>query len=295
VTRISYISPSGRSLTLGEGRILILGAEGLEAPQITAIVAGSPALGGYGDLSAQVGTRKVSIQAAIDLSGLDANAARELLSSVGLSLVPEEGLGTLRIERSGRTRLVEALPNGAPHFGKRRWDSPFRSLELGFSCASPWFRESTTRKAEVRYYATRLSFPEAGIAFPEEGLAFSTLECEGTRSVTIENSGDVPAPVRIRFTGPTVNPFVANRTTGEEIRILDALAQDEWMDIDTTPGKRKVTITRGGVEGNGMQYLDLSSTFWKLRPGTNLVELGDESPGEGSEASLEFEFLYASA
>jgi hypothetical protein len=44
-----------------------------------------------------------------------------------------------------------------------------------------------------------------------------------------------------------------------------------------------------------MQYLDLNSTFWRLTSGTNLVELGDESPGEGSEASLEFEFLYASA
>ena len=70
MTRISYIRHSGRSLVLGEGRILIVRAEGLEAPQISAIVAESPALGGYGDLSAQVGARKVTIQAAIDGQGV---------------------------------------------------------------------------------------------------------------------------------------------------------------------------------------------------------------------------------
>ena len=76
---------------------MLIGAEGLEAPKISAIVAESPALGGYGDLSARVGTRKVTIKAAIDLLSLDANTSRELLASVALNLVPEEGLGSLSV------------------------------------------------------------------------------------------------------------------------------------------------------------------------------------------------------
>ena len=45
-----------------------------------------------------------------------------------------------------------------------------------------------------------------------------------------------------------------------------------------------------------MHYLDLAiEIFWQLEPGENNIEIGDESPGEGSEAFFEFYGRYLEA
>lgn len=288
MTRIRYISPSGAELVLGEGRLKILKVEGLEAPPFTVRVTNGALQEGSIALTASRGPRKISIDAALNLEGLDEADSQDARKSIGESLAGTDGEGTLIVNRSGRERRIGAVPTNAPCFKDKRWSETWEQLSMQFLCPMPCFTDMESQVTEVRYYASLLSIPEEGIEFPEEGIEFSTIEHSGTRTKLILNPGNHESPVQIRFTGPVANPFIRNITTDEMMRVFGVLAQGEYVEVNTEPGKRKITLFRQGIESNGLHYLDLESRFWQLKPGENLIEIGDESPGEGSEAAFEF-------
>jgi len=104
-----------------------------------------------------------------------------------------------------------------------------------------------------------------GLELPSDGIEVSRIEHSGERRVTIFNHGSEPAPLSIRFTGPAVNPYLCNTTTGEMVRVSKRLASDEWLEIETTPGARQVRLSKNGSLYNGMHYLDLRSASFARR------------------------------
>ncbi len=292
---ISYKSAKGLALTIGEGRLILLSAEGLEAPEIRITIAKGPGMDGAIALAQRIEPRRIGIEALIDLGGLDEADMAAERTAICRAMSPTEDAGTLTVQRAGRTRCIEALPAGAPAFAKKRWNEPWQRVRLEFVCPRPFFQSIEPVVSSVRYYASLTEFGEEGIEIPLEGFEFSSIEHSGERTTTIQNDGNEAAPVRIRFTGPMVNPFIKNNTTDEVIRITQMIQTGEYLEIDTEPGRRQIRLFQNGVEQNGMHYLDLASSFWQLAPGENVIELGDESAGEGSEAFFEFYGHYLEA
>lgn len=92
---------------------------------------------------------------------------------------------------------------------------------------------------------------------------------------TVENDGQVEAPVTIRIVGACINPIIENVTTGEMIRFknLTMTAEDELL-IDTTFGQKKVILN--DVE-NVFYALDFSSVFFNLKMGANEIDFRDDT------------------
>jgi len=295
VTVITYQSPEGLELTIGEGRLILLSAEGLEAPALRLAIAKGAGMNGAISASMRIEPRRIAVEALLDLRDLDEIGIANERSSICCAMRATDAYGTLTVQRAGRTRRIEALPASAPAFAKKRWNEAWQRVRLEFVCPRPFFRSIEPVVSSVRYYASLTEFGEEGIELPLEGFEVARIEHSGERTVTIQNDGNEAAPVRIRFTGPMVNPYIKNNTTNEVIRISQMIRAGEYLEIDTEPGRRQIRLFQNGAERNGMHYLDLASTFWQLAQGENEIELGDESAGEGSEAFFEFSSHYLEA
>lgn len=295
MTAISYISPDGLTLTVGEGRLILLSAEGLESPPLRLSIAKGPGTDGAISASLQLEPRRIGVEALIDLGGLDEAGMAAERTTICRAMRATDDAGTLTVQRAGRTRRIEAMPASAPAFAKKRWNEAWQRVRLEFVCPRPFFQSIEPVVSSVRFYASLTEFSEEGIEIPLEGFEFSSIEHSGERTATIVNDGNESAPVRIRFSGPMVNPYIKNNTTNEVIRIRQMIRAGEYLEIDTEPGRRQIRLFQNGAERSGMHYLDLASSFWQLAPGENLIEIGDESAGEGSEAFFEFYSHYLEA
>lgn len=99
----------------------------------------------------------------------------------------------------------------------------------------------------------------------------------GEPQKNIINTGHVETPVEIYFHGPAVNPSIKNITTGETIRIIRELTTDDVLYINTGFRQKKVEIIRNGTRTDAFDYIDLSSRFFSLQVGDNVIEYASEN------------------
>lgn len=99
----------------------------------------------------------------------------------------------------------------------------------------------------------------------------------GETQKNIINTGHVETPVEIYFHGPAVNPSIKNITTGETIRIIRELNTDDVLYINTGFRQKKVEIIRNGTRTDAFDYIDLSSRFFSLQVGDNVIEYASEN------------------
>lgn len=99
----------------------------------------------------------------------------------------------------------------------------------------------------------------------------------GEPQKNITNTGHVETPVEIYFHGPAVNPSIKNITTGETIRIIRELTTDDVLYINTGFRQKKVEIIRNGTRTDAFDYIDLSSRFFSLQVGDNVIEYASEN------------------
>jgi len=288
VTALTFKNSAGNEFTVGAGRLKLISVEGLESPPSLLAVSAGPTIGGAINLSARNTARKIKVNALIDLRGLDEAQTDEARKAIYEALGDIDHDGIMEVSRAGRTRWIGARPSREPEFTGKAWNEEWQIIQAEFICPRPYFMDMTLVTVTVQFYEDMTELSEEGIEFNEDGREISMILFMGKRISTIENPGNVDAPVTIRFTGPIVNPYIRNQTIGETIRISRIIHEGEFIEIETMPGKREIHLCLDGVIQNGMHYLDLASRFWKLLPGENLIEIGDESPGEGSEASFEF-------
>jgi hypothetical protein len=114
------------------------------------------------------------------------------------------------------------------------------------------------------------------LIFPEgDDIIFSSLS---NQEVIINNTGDVPAPVRIQFLGGSTNPTITNETTGEFITVNKVIASNEILEITTGYGDKRVElIADDGTRTNAFNYIDLDSTFFSLALGENILSYNADS------------------
>ena len=112
-------------------------------------------------------------------------------------------------------------------------------------------------------------------------------------SPSVTNSGTQDAPVTMVFTGPIENPSLNNTTTGKSFSItLDMQAGDTFT-VTTELGEQSAYYTASGVAAvNGMQYVDLTSEFWHLVPGPNVITLTSDTATSPAGCSIEWSDIY---
>lgn len=99
----------------------------------------------------------------------------------------------------------------------------------------------------------------------------------GPLKKNILNRGYMPAPIEIFFKGPAVNPKIINHRTGEYVRVKKELTSDDTLYINTAFRQKKVEIIKDGVHENAWDYLDLSSSFFWIQPGDNMIEYSTDA------------------
>lgn len=108
-----------------------------------------------------------------------------------------------------------------------------------------------------------------GVEFP---VSFPTsFGVQGT-TVTVENEGDIAAPVQMSISGPVENPVVRNLTTGKHLALDLDIRTREKVEIDTEYGRMYCRlIAPDGVQTNAIRYLSEDSEFWTVEPGANVL------------------------
>jgi|SRR5690625_263398 len=179
---------------------------------------------------------------------------------------PKNGLGLLKHERAGVVHEIEAVAEGVPQFpsGTENRGQTYQRVTVDLIAPDPYWRDPNQVSRPLQSYVGNFTLPTT---FPFE------LGVAGSRT-TLFNEGDVPAPVSIDIHGPTTNPQIINRTTGDYIRINRSIADDEILHINTASGQQRVEIYRDNEIEPGFGYLDHNGvlTEFALEIGENEIE-----------------------
>jgi hypothetical protein len=190
--------------------------------------------------------------------------AYELMGGIERIMNPKVG-GRLVYKYKNRTRTIDVkLVNDAYEY--RCGSVPFI---LQMTAPYPYWQDEFETATPVATWIPRFEFPiEIG---ESSGMEFETRESAAV--VEVENDGDVKVGMRIQMSarGPVTNPEVLDVSTGEYIRFKDfAMQTGDVIIISTLYSKKRITLTRNGLEYNLMKKLDENSSFLTLDIGVNL-------------------------
>lgn len=281
---LTYTAPGGTAIVFGGADYAITSLTGESSPEFSPQVKSAPHQDGATYIDGLYESRDIVIEGAIvALSGVAA-ARRAIIAALN----PKLGMGTLVFYNGTTSYQIAAIPVTSPEFKNKSYDDPYTRFQITFHCPSPFWQDITEESETVTYLGYELEFPTAGIEMVAAGIMVSELGGIGGQVVNIDNTGDVDCPVTIVFYGPADNPKIINNTTGQYIRLVKTVAAGEAVQVTTEFGNKTVTID--GV--NAMQYLDLSSTFFQLQPGTNQLEFIEDGTNSGSSATIAYRLQY---
>lgn len=122
-------------------------------------------------------------------------------------------------------------------------------------------------------------------------LPFS-LKQFGSLEKNIVNAGDKETPVEIFFHGPATNPKVT--LNGDQyIRLKKSITADETLHINTGFRQKTVEIqSNSGVE-DAWDYLDMTSDFFWLGVGDNVITYSSEGITSASSVTISYKERHA--
>lgn len=104
--------------------------------------------------------------------------------------------------------------------------------------------------------------------------------------VALNNGDSYVYPVGINVYGPITNPTITNTTTGEYITLASTTLSSQSDQLVIAYDKDSVSVTLNGI--NRLSKVTNDSTFFKLRPGANVIELSGSSVGSGAYLDLSY-------
>lgn len=140
---------------------------------------------------------------------------------------------------------------------------------ISFYCQDPYWLDEEGQNIDIKSVSGGLKFP----------LTLANTFSRVTFYKEIDNVGDVESPIQIEYTGPAKNPKITNKTTGEYIQVNMDIGEKEKLVIDTREGKETVNLITPNEIKDVYNEIDLSSTFFKLIVGKNLIEYSSDIEG----------------
>ena len=199
---------------------------------------------------------------------------------------PKYGVGTLKwVQDDGITTYwLDCVPK-QPLFpaGEEGRGEDFQAVIIEFIALNPyWYNPTQVERIMVSF--------SGGFSFPFK-YPFN-LGTVGDK-ITADNAGDVETPVIIYLYGEVENPKIQNISTDEEISVTKKIEDGEILIINTAFGEKSALILSGGVYTNAFEYVDSDSVFWKLLPGTNVINYTAASEGANAQCILYYYNLYS--
>lgn len=195
---------------------------------------------------------------------------------------PKLGLGKITLELDGDIKEIMGVLDGSPVFPERSRDV-WQKYMITWKCPNPYWRDLNQTSKSLHSYVGNFKLP---MTFPFE------LGVAGSRTI-LYNEGDVPTPITIDIHGPTTNPQVINRTTGDYIRVNRTIAEDEILHINTASGQQRVEIYRGNTIEQGFGYLDHNSVLFSLDIGENEMEHIADAGNSKAIVAISWQSMYA--
>lgn len=193
-----------------------------------------------------------------------------------LAQVPFQQLATLRVS-TGAGSMPELTALVRQHEKPILSDRHPTWAKFSLSLLAP-----DPRKYDVTARSTSLVLPlsSGGLSFP---LTFPiSFPISTTVSqVTLVNDGNVTTYPTLTVVGPCPPARLVNLTTGEAMRVVDAVPADQTLDIDVLNN----TATTGG------QARRVLGSWWGLEPGSNEVAFW----ADGYDAAAQLLISYSSA
>lgn len=194
----------------------------------------------------------------------------ELKSRLSRCLVSEPArvgrgdLGLLVYHRKGLEPVqLRAIPVQSPQFTQVSRKGNVIDADIEFFCPYPYWSKTEIETISFSPDVVGLEFE---VEFPIE-FERASFEAE------IINDGDVTTPVLIRVFGELETFTVVNETIGEQITVTGLIAENQYVEIDTSFGDKSVTLFEDGQEIEDIMYrVDFDvSDFWSLTRGLNKI------------------------
>ena len=183
------------------------------------------------------------------------------------------------------TAVSGCYPEMAPAFTQSDQSLYFQTFFVSLICPNPFWRDATA-------YGTWMSISIPKLKFDLELTDTYEFETNGTNRMTIDNVGDVETSVIIYFHGAAINPRVDNLTTGEHIKVTKTLADGEALVINTEFGNKSVLFDDGLTQTNAFGLIDLSSTFFQLQVGENILAYSADTGVETASVLVQYYTRY---
>lgn len=101
------------------------------------------------------------------------------------------------------------------------------------------------------------------------------------------NAGDLPVyPIGMTVYGPVTNPVITNVTTGEYLSFSGVTLSSGANVLSIAYDKDSININLDGV--NVLSKITNDSTYFKLRPGANQIQLSGASVGNGAYLNVSY-------
>ena len=134
-------------------------------------------------------------------------------------------------------------------------------------------------------------------------LKFSDLSSFPERNLYYKGDSDIGVKIHIHALGPAVNPRIVKTVERTSMTLITSriatitnstgiLAGDD-IDIDTRRGRKRVTLTRDGVEYNIINALGKRTNWLMLRPGDNLFSYTADSGSSSLTLSIDCTAAYS--
>lgn len=147
---------------------------------------------------------------------------------------------------------------------------------ISFYCQDPYWLDEIGKDIDIKSVSGGLKFP----------VELATVFFNINFYKEINNIGDAEVPVQIEYIGPAKNPKVTNKTTGEYIQVNMEIGEKEKLIIDTREGKETVNLITPNETKDVYNEIDLTSTFFKLIVGKNLIEYSSDIEGAKDKVTI---------
>lgn len=148
-------------------------------------------------------------------------------------------------------------------------------------------KDPTIHSATVKQANTTSATPSTSTGASVYSFAYPIVFGASTYSVTSDatNAGDQSAyPITVHVHGPVNTPRVTNLETGEYIEVGVNLGVGE--DLLISYDKDTLSVTKQGI--SVLQFVSSASVYFKLRPGSNPIQLTGSSISDGAYGEVDY-------
>lgn len=277
---MTYKNPKGEEVEFYLNPFLINSLEGIGEVEADTQTQKAPYQDGESYIESYLQPRFIDMEGQI--LKRDKKEIREHRRIITRTVNPKYGLGRITFELDGETFVIDAVPEGIPSFPERSMDV-WQKFQVSWFCPDPYWRSTNNESKALQAYVGNFKLP----------MTFPFMLGTSGSSTTLYNDGDAPAPVQIEINGPITNPQIFNRTTGESMRINRTIDKGEVLRIDTTPGRKSITVEGAYGVKQAFGHLDSESTLWKLATGENRIEHVADSGNRHAEVIIHWGNRYS--